>query len=744
MINAAEKLEQLRGTVDEVIFSNSENGYIVISLDCDGELISVNGELGDIVEGEKLELYGNYVNSVKYGRQFKAQSCRRMLPETPSEIRKYIGSGIIKGVGPSLAKKLVDAFGKETLDIIENDPLRLSEIKGVTSDRALYISAEFRRLSGVKNVIEFLQKYNISPAVAMQVWRRYDSSALATVRENPYVLCDEEIGVDFEQADAISADLGIDRKSLARITAGIIYVLRENSFSGHTCLPAEKLEECVCGFLGIDDVLFYEGLSSGIEKELLNELEISDKAYIYLSEFYTAERYIAKKLSEMMKLSPPQLKDYSDEIEGVEFTENITYEALQKAAINGCLGNSVFILTGGPGTGKTTTLNGVIRLFKSKKKVLALCAPTGRAAKRMSDLTGEEAKTIHRLLEVDFSKTDRLVFKRNERNPLRADVIIIDEMSMVDALLFESLLRAIKRGASLIMVGDSNQLPSVGAGNILRDIISSGEIPMVELKEIFRQAAESLIVTNAHRIVKGELPELDERKNDFFFMECNNEEDIPTLIISLAKTRLPNTYGYSPIDDIQILTPTRMGAVGTRELNNALQLALNPPDRNKREVKFFDVIYRVGDKVMQIKNDYDIEWQRGGEYGRGIFNGDIGIITDIDRYSGNLTVNFDGRLAAITPEMLKKLDHAYAVTIHKSQGSEYNAVILPLTSVSRNLLYRNLLYTGVTRAKNILIIIGKRSQVATMVENNRKTLRYSCVKPLLMLETSKEKKDEVL
>lgn len=742
--NGTENLEQLRGTVDEVIFSNNENGYIVISLDCEGELVSVNGELGDIVEGEKLELYGNYVISAKYGRQFRAVSCRRMLPETPSEIRKYIGSGIIKGVGPSLAKKLVDAFGKETLDIIENDPLRLSEIKGVTSDRALYISSEFRRLSGVKNVIEFLQKYNISPAVAMQVFRRYDSSGVAMVKENPYILCDDELGVDFEQADAIRADLGIDARSLSRITAGIVYVLRENSFSGHTCLPLDKLSECVCSFLGVDEAVFHEGLSSGIEKNLLRELLISQKSYIYLIEYYTAEKYIAKKLCEMIKLSPPQLRDYSDEIGGVEFTENITYEALQKAAINGCLANKVFVLTGGPGTGKTTTLNGVIRLFKSKKKVLSLCAPTGRAAKRMSDLTGEEAKTIHRLLEVDFSKTDRLVFKRNERNPLRADVIIVDEMSMVDALLFESLLRAIKHGASLIMVGDSNQLPSVGAGNVLRDIISSGEVASVELKEIFRQAAESLIVTNAHRIVRGELPELDERKSDFFFMECSSEEDIPRLIISLAKTRLPNSYGYSPIDDIQILTPTRMGAVGTRELNRELQLALNPPDRSKREMKFFDVIYRVGDKVMQIKNDYDIEWQRGGEYGRGIFNGDIGIITDIDRYNGNLTVNFDGRLAAISPEMLKKLDHAYAVTIHKSQGSEYNAVILPLTSVSRNLLYRNLLYTGVTRAKNILILIGKRSQVKVMVENNRKMIRYSCLKPLMMLETGKEEEDEIL
>ena len=364
---------------------------------------------------------------------------------------------------------------------------------------------------------------------------------------------------------------------------------------------------------------------------------------------------------------------------------------------------------------------------------MSLAAPTGKTEKRMSEVTGESAKTIHRLLEVDPTVTDRLAFKKNEKSPLKADVVIVDEMSMVDVLLFEALLRALKSSAALIMVGDSNQLPSVGAGNVLKDLIATGDIPTVQLTKIFRQAAESLIVTNAHKIVKGSLPELDDRKNDFFFMSCPNETDIPKLVIQLIKTRLPKTYGYSPLEDIQILTPTRLGCTGTKELNRDLQLALNPPSRAKGEVKIFDTVFRAGDKVMQIKNDYDIDWQKGAEHGQGVFNGDIGFIEDIDKYSGNIIINFDGKRAEYTAEMMRRIDLAYAVTIHKSQGSEYNAVILPLTSISRNLMYRNLLYTGVTRAKNILILIGTRDQVEVMVNNNRRTLRYSCIKPLLKI-----------
>lgn len=725
--------QMLKGFVEEIVYKNTETGYIVFMLNCDGEPMDVVGELGDIAEGERLELYGDYVNNPKYGRQFKAVSCTRTPPTTLEEIRRYLSSGIIKGLGPALAKKMVQTFGEETLDVIENDPLRLAELKGVTGDRALYISSEYRKLSGVKNVIEYLQKFGIGPAAAALVWKKYEVSSILFIKENPYILCDEELGVDFEQADAIARAEGISGDSINRVIAAMLYILRENANAGHTCLPVKRAVEAAGRFLVLSEEDIHRGLDEALKNGQLEMLGIGEKNYIFLKEYYRAELYIANKLTEMLKTSVSTVKDLSEEIEGVEFSLNIEYETLQKAAINGCLGNKLFILTGGPGTGKTTTLNGVIQLLKKHKKSISLAAPTGRAAKRMSEVTGENARTIHRLLEVDFTVKDKLTFKRNERNPLRADVVIVDEMSMVDVLLFEALLRALKPSASLIMVGDSNQLPSVGAGNVLRDLIAGGEIPKVELTEIFRQASESLIVTNAHRIVNGEYPLLDDRKSDFFFMPCQNERDIPRLVIELTKTRLPNTYGYSPLDDIQILTPTRMGCAGTKELNRDLQLALNPPAKGKSEIKVFDTVFRVGDKVMQIKNDYDIEWQKDAEYGRGVFNGDIGFIEELDRHSGNMTINYDGKKALYTPDLLKKLDLAYAVTVHKSQGSEYNAVIMPLTSISRNLQYRNLLYTGVTRAKNILILIGTKKQVFEMVDNDRRTLRYSCIRALLRL-----------
>lgn len=737
-----ERLVSLSGTVEEVIYRNSENGYIVLNLDCNGSLVAVNGSLGDIVEGEKLTLTGEYVNSAKYGRQFKATICERLLPTTESEIRKYLGSGIIKGIGPAVAKKIVAAFGAESLEIIESTPMRLSEIKGITPDKALYIGDEFRRICSVRTVIDYLARFGISPATGIALWKRYENNAVALVRENPYILCAGGIEVDFPLVDNIAADMGFDAYNANRVKAGIVYVLRENSFGGHTCLPYEKLKECVCLNLHVESDLFEEGLALAENDNSVVVTEVRKRVFVYLSEYFQAERYITDKLTTMLKIGVPSLKDYEEEIRAIEWTENIKYETLQKAAINGSLGYNLFILTGGPGTGKTTTLNAIIRLCRKMKKNIVLAAPTGRAAKRISDLTGETAKTIHRLLEVDFSADDTLRFKHNELEPLEADVIIIDEMSMVDALLFESLLRAIKPDSKLIMVGDSNQLPSVGAGNILRDLISSKVIPTVELHEIFRQAAESLIVTNAHKIVNGEMPVLNERKNDFFFMECPNEDDIPRMVISLTRDRLPKTYGYNPIDDIQILTPTKMGAAGTRELNKSLQLALNPPMKAKRELKYFDVAFRMGDKVMQIKNDYDVMWKKDGQKGTGIFNGDIGIITEVDTFGSVLTINFDGRVAVYSSEMLQKLEHAYAVTIHKSQGSEYDAVIMPITGFTKNLLYRNLLYTGVTRAKKILIVIGTPDVIATMVHNDKKMLRYSCVKPLLQDKLADTEKNE--
>lgn len=733
---------ELSGSVEDVIYKNADNGYTVINLGCDEGLIAVVGNLGDVNEGERLSLRGGWITSPKYGRQFKAAMCERSMPETESEISAYLGSGVIKGLGPAIAKKIVKQFGTEALDIIDNDCMQLTVIKGITSDKALYISNEYHKITGVNEVIKFLGEYNFGPAHAISVWSAFEHDSIKQIKTNPYILCTSGIDIDFRSVDRMAADLGFDAENSDRVRAGIVYVLHENANAGHTCLPTEKLRESVCDNLGIERRQFESCLDDCEEKDWVVRITLGNREFVYLPEYYLAETYIAKKLAFMLRTSAQYEKDYSDEIRGVEFSENIQYEDLQRAAISACLTGSVFILTGGPGTGKTTTLNGVIKILKAQKKRILLCAPTGRAAKRMSDLTGEPARTIHRLLEVDFTAKGELKFKRNETNPLPADVVIADEMSMVDALLMCSLVRAIKPTSKFIMVGDSNQLPSVGAGNVLKDLIASHYIPSVELKEIFRQAAQSLIVTNAHRIVNGEFPVLDDRQNDFFFMNKSLESDIAELVIQLAKQRLPDTYGFSPIDDIQVLCPTKMGMAGTKELNKQLQSALNPPSQNKAELKFFDVIFRTGDKVMQTKNDYDVLWTKNNEKGSGIFNGDIGIIRSVDRFSQNVTIDFEGRVAIYTSEMLRRLEHAYAITIHKSQGSEYDAVIIPITAFTHNLLYRNLLYTGVTRAKKMIIVIGTRELVKTMVDNNRKMLRYSLLRPLLEIEMNRKDTEE--
>lgn len=733
---------ELSGSVEDVIYKNADNGYTVINLGCDEGLIAVVGNLGDVNEGERLSLRGGWITSPKYGRQFKAAMCERSMPETESEISAYLGSGVIKGLGPAIAKKIVKQFGTEALDIIDNDCMQLTAIKGITSDKALYISNEYHKITGVNEVIKFLGEYNFGPAHAISVWSAFEHDSIKQIKTNPYILCTSGIDIDFRSVDRMAADLGFDAENSDRVRAGIVYVLHENANAGHTCLPTEKLRESVCDNLGIERRQFESCLDDCEEKDWVVRITLGNREFVYLPEYYLAETYIAKKLAFMLRTSAQYEKDYSDEIRGVEFSENIQYEDLQRAAISACLTGSVFILTGGPGTGKTTTLNGVIKILKAQKKRILLCAPTGRAAKRMSDLTGEPARTIHRLLEVDFNAKGELKFKRNETNPLPADVVIADEMSMVDALLMCSLVRAIKPTSKFIMVGDSNQLPSVGAGNVLKDLIASHYIPSVELKEIFRQAAQSLIVTNAHRIVNGEFPVLDDRQNDFFFMNKSLESDIAGLVIQLAKQRLPDTYGFSPIDDIQVLCPTKMGMAGTKELNKQLQSALNPPSQNKAELKFFDVIFRTGDKVMQTKNDYDVLWTKNNEKGSGIFNGDIGIIRSVDRFSQNVTIDFEGRVAIYTSEMLRRLEHAYAITIHKSQGSEYDAVIIPITAFTHNLLYRNLLYTGVTRAKKMIIVIGTKELVKTMVDNNRKMLRYSLLRPLLEKEMNHKDTEE--
>ncbi len=720
----------LTGTVEDVVFCNDENGYVVADLDCGGELVTVVGILGDVRDGESLTLLGEYINSPKYGRQFKAEVCERSLPNTESAVRKFLGSGVISGVGPAMAKRIVTAFGSRALEIIENEPAQLSSIKGITAESALKIGEEFRRIAGLRKAVTYFSRYGISPSVVAAAWKKYEIHTVQAVEDNPYCLCGAGIELPFREADRLAGEMDFPMDSEERVLAGIVWCLRTNANNGHTCVRENDLSDTVCYELNINERQFWNGLVMAEQRGEAVRCDKYDDKFVFLAEYYRAECFIAEKLAEMIKRNDCGDVDYSNEIAGIEWEQQIEYEKLQREAISGCMNNHVFILTGGPGTGKTTTLNAVISLCRQRGLKMKLAAPTGRAAKRMADLTGAPAQTIHRLLEVDFAASSHS-FKRNEENPLTCDVLIIDEMSMVDTLLMESLLHAVRPRTRLIMVGDSNQLPSVGAGNILRDLIAVGRVPSVELKEIFRQAAQSLIVTNAHRIVSGEMPVLNDRKNDFFFMPAESEEETLRLVIELCKTRLPNTYGYSPLEDIQVLCPSRMGTVGTQSINKELQLALNPPAKNRPEVKYGNALFRTGDKIMQIKNDYDAEWRKGAELSHGIFNGDIGIIRRADKVNGKLDIDFDGRMTTYSGDMMKKIEHAYAVTIHKSQGSEYPAVIIPLPNGMDRLSYRNLLYTAVTRAKKTLIIIGTVRKVRSMVENDRRALRYSCLRPML-------------
>lgn len=720
----------LSGTVEGVVYSNEDNGYTVADLDCNGELVTIVGVLGDVREGESLTLIGEYVNSPKYGRQFKAEVCERALPNTESAVRKFLGSGVITGVGPAMAKRIVTAFGSSALEVIENDPAQLSSIKGITTESALKIGEEFRRIAGLRKAVTYFARYGLSSSVVAAAWKKFEMHTIQAVEDNPWCLCGVGIDLPFREADRLAREMDHPMDSEERTLAGIIWCLRTNANNGHTCVRENDLSDAVTYELNITEKQFWEGLMLAEQRcEIVRSDKYDDK-FVFLAEYYRAECYIAEKLAEMIKRNDCGDVDYSEEIAGIEWEQGIQYEKLQREAISGCMNNHVFILTGGPGTGKTTTLNAVISLCRQRKLKMKLAAPTGRAAKRMADLTGAPAQTIHRLLEVDFA-TSSHSFKRKEENPLACDVLIIDEMSMVDTLLMESLLHAVRPRTRLIMVGDSNQLPSVGAGNVLRDLIAGGRVPTVELKEIFRQAAQSLIVTNAHRIVRGEMPVLNDRRNDFFFMPTQSEEETLRLVIELCKTRLPNTYGYSPLEDIQVLCPSRIGTVGTQNINKELQLALNPPAKNHPEVKYGSTLFRTGDKIMQTKNDYDAEWRRGAELSHGIFNGDIGIIRRADKVNSKLDIDFDGRMTTYDGDMMKKIEHAYAVTIHKSQGSEYPAVIIPLPNGMDRLTYRNLLYTAVTRAKSILIIIGTEAKVRSMVENDRRMLRYSCLRPML-------------
>lgn len=734
--------EKIQGEVDSVVFRSDETGFAVIMLKADNELIPVVGELGNVEEGEDLVCTGRFVTHQKFGEQFKCELCERSLPKTAASIQRYLSSGAIKGIGAVTARAMVKKFGDQTLEILENEPEKLCEVDGITPQKARKMSEQFKQSFAVRTLMIFLSSYNIPMSVGVRAFKRWGENSELLIRSNPYVLCNPAVDVSFVKADEIARSLEIPEDSENRVRAGISCVLRENANSGHTCLPLDKLAEITCGFLKIERQLFDKVLSDELTDETLFCYIKNGRKFIMLYEYFRAEDYISRRLSIMKECSYDNKMDFSDVIDIAENQNGIEYEQRQREAINLSLSYGFLVITGGPGTGKTTTLNAIIDLYKQQGMNVMIAAPTGRAAKRLSDLTGCEAKTIHRLLEVKPTDVGMMSFVHDENNLLECDALIIDEMSMVDTLLFEAVLRGIKLTCKLVLVGDSDQLPSVGAGNVLKDIMDSGVMPVVKLTEIFRQAQKSAIVTNAHKIVNGEHVDLSEKDKDFFFFQRLNFEGLQSLVSELCKTRLPKAYDYSPFDDIQILSPTRKGPAGTLELNKLMQQELNPPMAGKSEIKTPVFTYRTGDKVMQTKNDYDIIWKKKNgektESGAGIFNGDIGRITACNKILRTLTIDFDGREAVYTADMLDNLELAYAITVHKSQGSEYDAVILTVFGGYDKLYYRNLLYTAVTRAKKLLIIVGQNRRVDFMIDNNRRTLRYTCLKDLLKELNSNE------
>ncbi len=727
--------EKITGTVDSVTYRNDDNGFAVITLDMGDELLTVVGDLGNVDEGEELELTGSFSEHPKFGHQFKAVSCVRSLPVEVSAIQRYLASGVVKGIGAVTAKALVKHFGAETLDILEKNPERLTEVNGITETKAKKYSDEFLKVIGFRNVIGYFSKLGTPTVYGVKAWKRYGDKTISLIEHNPYILCGSGVELPFMTAEEIARDKGIAPDNYLRLSAGIKYVLNENALSGHTCLPKDKLIDVASNFLKCDKELINKTIVSEVEDEYLyiyvKNQEKKSKQYVMLKEYFTAEDYISRRLSIMNSLAFDTGINYDEVIDIAEEEFNITYEEKQRLAINTALSKGFMILTGGPGTGKTTTLNGIISLLEQQGQKVFICAPTGRAAKRASELTGREAKTIHRLLGVIPSEGDQFRFDHNEENLLECDALVIDEMSMVDVLLFESLLRAIKINCKLIMVGDSDQLPSVGAGNLLHDIIKSGTVPVIALTEIFRQASESAIVTNAHKIVKGEMPDLSRNNSDFFFMQRLDFQSCAELTVDLCLNRLPKTYGLSPIDDIQVLSPTRKGPLGTVELNKLLQAELNPPSRDKSEIKTPLYTFRLGDKVMQVKNDYDLEWEKDKEEGSGIFNGDIGVITKLNRILGVMEIDFDGRICKYDIKNLDNLELSYAATVHKSQGCEFDAVIIPILGGYDRLYFRNLLYTAVTRAKKLLIIVGSAKRLEFMVNNNIRMNRYTCLEDML-------------
>ncbi len=722
----------IEGTIEDIVYSNAENGYSVIDLSYENVLVTAVGIMPSCAVGEKIKLKGVWTTHPTFGKQFKAESCERQMPKSAGDMLKYLSSGTVKGIGPKVAAKIVEKFGERTFDILENSPELLATIKGISETKAQEMSEKFRSQFAVREVIIALEKYNMNASECLSAYKAFGANAVERITENPYILCSQRVGLRFERADEIAASFPIAVRPLYRYRAGIIHILKHNLQNGHTCLPREKLILPALELLGTEREETQEIIEDLIEDREIVEKFHDEKSYLFLPEEYHHEKDIADRIKVMTKFPPAGARTLDKDIEKIEEKRGIKFEEKQRLAIKTAVTKGLLILTGGPGTGKTTTINGILEIYEKEKLRVLLAAPTGRAAMRMSEVTGRKAKTIHRLLEVEWGDGDRQVFTRNLENPLEADAVIIDELSMVDTHLFAALLNALPLGCRLIMVGDADQLPPVGAGNVLQDIILSELIPTVALTEIFRQSLKSLIVTNAHRIVKGEYPETDRVDGDFFFMNRPGVSQCAETVADLYFNRLPKAYGYNPIEDIQIICPSRKGESGTVSLNRRLQDLLNPPSRDKESYESGSRVFREGDKVMQIKNNYDIIWKKDKDTSAGIFNGDIGRIEIINKNGGFMKINFDGRLAIYPFDNIAELELAYAITVHKSQGSEFEAVIMPVCGVVPQLSYRNLLYTAVTRAKSRIILVGSKAQVHAMVDNDKKTRRYSFLKYLLL------------
>ena len=724
----ARELSYIEGTVDAVVYQNPENGYTVLRLSIgEGRAVTVVGCIPGAAPGEGLGVRGSWGRHISYGEQFKAETVERRLPAGEKAIFDYLSAGTVRGIGAATARKIVEQFGSDALRILEEHPEQLTAIPGVTRKRALAMGESFRSQMGMRRLLEFLSGHDLPLQLAMPIYRKYGDRALETLRRNPYLLVDEELGVDFAAADALALSLGLEGDDPQRLEAALLFELSHNLSNGHTFLPRHKLLAATGQLIGVEEEPLQDGLETLLERgEVIAEKTAKEEA-IYLFDLYEAECYCAQRLYEMTgeELLPPE--NMEGVLRDIQRSQGITYAPQQKEAVRLAATSQVMLLTGGPGTGKTTSLRGVLALFEHMGLETALAAPTGRAAKRLGELCGMEAYTIHRLLETRMDPaTGRLAFARDEDDPLKADAVIVDEASMVDITLFRALLAALRGECRLLLVGDPDQLPSVGPGNVLSDLLRSGRIPVVRLTEIFRQAARSAIVRNAHAVNRGEMPELSGRESDFFFLKRRDPQSTAETVVDLVTRRLPERMGI-PSDQIQVLSPTRRYTTGTGSLNRMLQEALNPAAEDKGERRFGEFVFRAGDRVMQVHNNYDIVWRErdGSESGMGMFNGDIGRIETVDPRDGTVTVDFEGKVVEYTPDLLGELESAYAVTVHKAQGSEYRAVILSVMDAAPMLLTRGVLYTAITRARELFILVGDEEKVARMVANDRQQRRYS-------------------